>query len=587
MPRWARLVSAIAAIRVAAVLILYLSGQLAPAANVPIPLWAYAGLSLTFGALGATLLMGNRDDVRAAWLGGVLLLIAVPFTGRILILSTLPVRAWIDPIRPDAFLPAFLWRFLIEFPFELPPRPRRAARAVAACALTFGLVAAVANLSLIAWPMEEAGDWRALVATGGYGGSFYWLALFLPSAAAFVALLGRMATSTGEDRSRLRIFIGGLVGGMLPLIGEVVVEESWPAYKAMVHSSSIESWVGLVLFGALAAVPFVTAYSVVFDRVVQMRVVVRAALQYVFARYTILVATAMPFVALSLYLVRHRAEPIASLLSGARPVLLFTAIAAGFLTLRMRQQLLLALDRRFFREEYNAPLLLSRMMSDEVISRSPLEIAEHLALEIERTLHARADLFVADDAGVALRDPRGVQADLGLKTALLTLALSDSHPMELNLATGSALDRLPDGEKHWIATGRYRLIVAVRTRDGQPAGLLALGEKGAGCLSRSTTGGRLARCPPLWRSRSRTIGCDTPIRSSSRQRSSATRASACILPARAAASAAGPSHRQMPLTSCVGCFASSNASAPAAWASSTAPPTSTSAGKWPSRRCPG
>ena len=246
--------------------------------------------------------------------------------------------------------------------------------------MVFGIVAAAINLSVIVRPIEDAGDWRALVAPGGYAGSVYWLALFLPSAAAFVALLVRMATSVGENRARLRIFIGGLVGGMPPLIGEVVVEESWPAYKVMVHSSAVESWVGFILFGALAAVPFVTAYSVVFDDVVKMRVVVRAALQDVLARYTILMATAMPFVALSLYLVRHRAEPIASLLSGARPLLLFTAIAAGFLTLRMRQQWLLALDRRFFREEYNAPLLLSRMMSDEVISRSPLEIAEHLAL---------------------------------------------------------------------------------------------------------------------------------------------------------------------------------------------------------------
>ena len=110
--------------RVAVVLILCLSGQLAPAANTPIPLWAYAGLSLTFGALGATLLMGNRDDVRAAWLGGVLLLIAVPLTGRILHLSTFPIGPWVDPIRPDAFLPAFLWRFLLKFSFELPARPR-------------------------------------------------------------------------------------------------------------------------------------------------------------------------------------------------------------------------------------------------------------------------------------------------------------------------------------------------------------------------------------------------------------------------------------------------------------------------------
>ena len=87
----------------------------------------------------------------------------------------------------------------------------------------------------------------------------------------------------------------------------------------MVHQSAVEPWIGFVLFGALATVPFVTAYSVVFDGVVRMRVVVRAALQYVLAQYTIRTATAMPFVALSLYLVRHRAEPIASLLGERGP----------------------------------------------------------------------------------------------------------------------------------------------------------------------------------------------------------------------------------------------------------------------------
>ena len=56
--------------------------------------------------------------------------------------------------------------------------------------------------------------------------------------------------------------------------------------------------VGGIVFGALAVIPFVTAYSVLFDRIVDLRVVLRAALQYALARYTILIAvTSLPLAA--------------------------------------------------------------------------------------------------------------------------------------------------------------------------------------------------------------------------------------------------------------------------------------------------
>ena len=51
--------------------------------------------------------------------------------------------------------------------------------------------------------------------------------------------------------------------------------------------TGVEQIVGGIVFGALAVIKFVTAYSVLFDRIVDIRVVLRAALQYALARYTI------------------------------------------------------------------------------------------------------------------------------------------------------------------------------------------------------------------------------------------------------------------------------------------------------------
>src|SRR5438046_2749654 len=106
-------------------LTLFLSGLIDRSASVPVPFVAYGGLALTFGALGAALLLANRDDVRATWLGGVFLLIGAESAGPLLRYSVVPAAQWLNQIRPDAFLPAFLWRFLIEFPSPPPPRQRR------------------------------------------------------------------------------------------------------------------------------------------------------------------------------------------------------------------------------------------------------------------------------------------------------------------------------------------------------------------------------------------------------------------------------------------------------------------------------
>ena len=392
----------------------------------------------------------------------------------------MPSARWLNQIRPDAFLPAFLWHFLIEFPSPLPPRPGRVARLIAAATVVVGIAGIGINLWIAFQPLADPVDWRRLMATGVERGSEYWLAVFLPSVAAFFAMLARMSTSAGRDRMQLRIFLGGLVACMLPLAGAVLLEELWPPFKSIEHQPAVEPWVSVALFGALAVVPFVTAYSVLFDRVVETRVVVRAALQYLLARYTIIAATAVPFVAFGLYLVEHRAESLVVLVGGARPILMIVGVAIGFLMLGWRKRSLDALDRRFFREQYDTPLLFSRVMSDDVIARSPAEIAEHLTLEVERAFYARADLFVVDETTDALRDPRGRHLALPLKSTLVTLAVADSEPMELTMGAGSPLDRLPEAEKNWIASEGYRLVTVVKGRTGQLTGLLALGGKRSG-----------------------------------------------------------------------------------------------------------
>jgi len=478
VPVWARAVASIAALLVAFAQVVYLSG-LVDGAGSPIPLSAYALIAFAFGAVGAVLLFANRDDERAAWLGGVMLMVASQVIGRLIGPAVSPVDPWVSRVRPDAFLPVFLWSFVAAFPSRLDGSTRRMVDLLTWAALLFGVMGAITNLSIAVVPPGPAGlGWRAWLSVARTPGSIYWITLFVLSLLAFVGLLLRMRSRNRADRFRTRVFVSGIIAGFLPLFLEVLLEELSPGFKAWAHRPGVEPWVGLVLFAPLAFVPLVTAYSVIYDHIVDIRIVVRAAIQYAMARYAIMAATAVPFVALGVYAFHNRSEQVVSLFSGPRPLLLLAATATGTSALRWRRQVLRAIDRRFFREQYDTQLLVTNLMSDAFMSQTPSEIARGLAVEIDRAIHAQADLFVVEDRHLV--DPRGTREALGVNATIVALAMADAQPMDILVDKDQMLGRLPAAERAWIDGGRYRLLTALRSRTGEPVGLLALSEKQSG-----------------------------------------------------------------------------------------------------------
>jgi hypothetical protein len=134
----------------------FLSGQIRRGLPRPLPLEVYALLAATFGILGLILVAANRRDVRAMWLGGVFVLAASQLSTPLVHARATEGFAWLLHVRPDAFLPALLWRFVSAFPSPLGGRPGAAARAVWQTAAVTGLLLALVNLSYLAVP--SAGD---------------------------------------------------------------------------------------------------------------------------------------------------------------------------------------------------------------------------------------------------------------------------------------------------------------------------------------------------------------------------------------------------------------------------------------------
>ena len=472
----------VAALRVAIALVLYLSGQTDPALQPPLPLGVYAALAATFGILGLILLTANRYDVRAMWLGGILVLVATPLCSPLFSGRTMWDFGWASFVRADAFLPAFLWRFVSEFPSLLGGRAGRLARVVAHLSAIVGAAIFSLNLSYLIWSAGGAApDWRLAFTPVPRGGSFYDPIVYGLCAAAFPVLLWRAVQEQGEARRRVLLFAGGLVGGSLPFALQAMLD-AIPAYNRFIHQQPVvELLVGVVLFTALGSIPFVTAYSVLFDRIVDLRVVLRTALQYVLARYTILGLTMVPFAAAALLVGRHRTETLAALMTAPRLIVLALMGAAGLVSLKLRRRWLDALDRRYFREQYDSRQVVDGLVSGALAARDASDLEARIHAAIDRTLHANVALFVVNDGfGVLERPGTGGDA-ISLAAILPSLAVTDLVPMDVDTADPhSPLSRLPPEEKRWVAESGFVLLLGLCASGSRPVGLLALSAKRSG-----------------------------------------------------------------------------------------------------------
>jgi hypothetical protein len=399
VPQWARVVVAIAVVRVGVALSVYASGLFpAPDARA-IPVWMFAVLASMFSLVGLGLVLGHQHDRRAEWLGGILSLVACPLTNPLVIGAAGGPVAWMVHVRPEAFFSSFVWEFVIRFPADLRGRPAQFARGIAGAAAAVGtLLAAASLIGLSSAPAAWGEIARAVSATPRV---FFWPLLLGTSVPAFFVLLRRARTGAADVQRSVRLFVAALMLGLLPFAVEVVVEGIWPAYWAFVHSPRVEPWVGAALFGALATLPFTTAYSVLFGRVVSVRLVLQKAMQYALTRYTIIAATLVPFAALASFIAVHRNEPVLALVSsGWRSTVLGVLTAGGMAMLRLRLRLLAALDRQYFREPYDGRRVLERLMGPSVSDRS--ELARRVRREIGVAFHTGVDIFLVDASGSLL-----------------------------------------------------------------------------------------------------------------------------------------------------------------------------------------
>ncbi len=282
-------------------------------------------------------------------------------------------------------------------------------------------------------------------------------------------------------RRKMRIALGGLIAGMVPLTLSTLALAIWqePLPGAALSFSQF-FWLINGLLLAMLLPPFAIAYAIVRHQVIPVSLILRRSLQYLLAKNALRLLLALPLVGLARTVYLNRDGTLADLLFHNSFWFYASLLAAVALGLAYRYNLRDWLDRRFFREAYQQDKVLRELIEEVRQLDSLAEMARLVSQKVDAALHPeRLYLFY--------REAR--QRDLSLSYASGEASHELRIPAEFELLRwleyqGSAQPfpfpartQLPPHEKQWLALLGASLLVPLSGRDNQLQGLLVLGPK--------------------------------------------------------------------------------------------------------------
>ena len=489
---WVDILLLAAAIKVAVGLV----GLLVPFPGVEgaigsVPPTSISGLNIVaFGGAAALLVFAGRQDLRAVHLGAFFLLVATSFAQigiRRLVPALSPpfgsVIELVQAVQVDAFLPYLLWLFVRDFP-RVPPsvRLKRLLRLGMSVSWIAGIVLFVANLALVYATSDDGRGLAEMVfgrlaRDGTANESLDHAVVLTLSALALLVLMMKAPLARTAEGRRVRLFCSALVLGWGPVSLQILLESTIPAYYAFLERPTVRVVYSLIIYPTLLAIPVGTTYSVLVDHVLDVRLVVRKALRYALARYSVMVLVALPLLWLAWYGYAYRDLTIAEILRSRGPLIVLATGTAAVL-LRTRHRLLEAIDRRFFRDQYRAHEALNALVNESRKAGNMHELTRLVRQKIDAALHVDSvALLIRDESGLLVSPDKAVRP-LSLSSVLAELLAGSVEPLSVDLhEQRSPFLRLPEVERQWLGDGGFRLLVPLLDANGALMGVIALGEK--------------------------------------------------------------------------------------------------------------
>ncbi len=493
---WTRLVPSLALFKLASGLVaLFLTWDAAAGQQDPsFPYFLYLVFICEFGVPAALLLFGGRGDPRAVALGSFFLMGITAWCNRPLALATVLFGGTAghlfhvaNALELDSLMAFFLWRFVREFPTPTRLPAKRWVDRLVVVSAAAGLTLFGLNLvqNLAAGPMLPAVVRSLLAELVPMRGMGFYYSVLMPLIAPAIPYLVWKGRSLEDDeyRRRVRIFLLGIAVGLGPMLLDVLAELFILPYRTYSQNHLGFRLGTLLIFGLCTlAVPLGTTYAVLVHRVLDVKLLARRAVQYTLARASAIALATAPLSALAFYLYQNRERSLTELFSGSRLLLLLTAALVGGAALRYRRPLLDAIDRRFFREQYDARQILTLLVERIRATGDAASLASLLAREIDLAFHLEGiALLVADPRSGVLADPRRRTQRLDGSSPLALLIANASDPLSTDLEDPrSPAARLPEKDRHWLVDSGFKLVVPILARDGSLLGLIGLGGKKSG-----------------------------------------------------------------------------------------------------------
>jgi hypothetical protein len=476
----------LAGLKMVGALLLWGAAQLGTPAPYPhpYPAWYHLLFLVAFAGTGAALLWVARGDSRARAFGAVLIGFGTIFAEPLLRHAVLTAGGFTATLcrlllrtEVAAFTPAALWYFASVFPSREPRRigivdPLLISKA----AFAFGVVALVVNfVDAFAGPGlgGAALSWLRVSRDG-----HLWATLSLLNLPALLFPVLKARRAPTRERERAFKFLAGIAAGMLPLAIDVLFSALVPGYAEATRGRAPGRVIGIVVSAALLMVPPMTAYAVaggLFD----VRFVIRRVVQYALARYTVFAALSIPTIVLGWTIYQRRDERLGDVLTLGSPLLWLLLFALGTV-LWGRHVLLETIDRRFFREQYDARRILLTLASGSGHARNLPELVTLVSAEVDRALHLQhVGVNIQDPEGAVLRDPQQRLPPLSTESPLAALLAGSAAPLDVALEpdSPSALTRLPSSDRLWLEETGASLLVPLRGPTGSLLGVMTLGHK--------------------------------------------------------------------------------------------------------------
>lgn len=387
-------------------------------------------------------------------------------------------RALPPPVELLLWLPAttsmavgpLLFAFFATFPRRTWPLGRLALILAPGAIVVGWSVHAVYMVVQPPGPPTGVPDWTAWV---------YAVNVAYAIGAVTMLLAHGRAAGTSTERRRIQVLgVGGVVGvtaGAAAVVG----------YTQNPGVDIFATWTLSVLALVFLAVPASFAYAILRHRLFDLSLIVRQGVRYALARRLLNALIPALGALLLADVLLHRGEPL--LTSVQSRWWWYTLVGAALLVARgRRERWLKSLDRRFFRERYDAQRLL-RNIADQIRSASSFSvIAPQVVRQIDEALHPEFVDVLAQAPGETHFTPVTVSsadrpvAPLSSSLTVISLLSVLRQPLALSLGdTAWVRNQLPADERLLLGERGVELLVPILTRSGggAPVALLVLGPR--------------------------------------------------------------------------------------------------------------